>query len=173
VVTPNLDDAYALAKWLTGRGTDAEDVVQEACIRALRDDRLTPGNARTRMLTIVHATAYDWLRENRPAALVLVEDVAALEDAQDAAPPAASPGCAWMAAEDASLFEAALFALPVQYREALVLREVQGLSYREIAELSGTSVGTTMSRLIRARRLLVAFLNKKGALESSLRASAL
>src|SRR5256885_5539879 len=76
VVLPHLDDAYSLARWLTGSRADSEDVVQEACLRALRGiGNFSNGNARAWVLTIVRHTAYDWLHKNRPAVLVLVEDV--------------------------------------------------------------------------------------------------
>src|SRR5215470_4603993 len=83
VVLPHLDDAYALARWLTGNRTDAEDVVQEACLRAFNAiGGFADGNARAWVLTIVRHTAYTWLHKNRPAALVMVDDLEAAEQAQ-------------------------------------------------------------------------------------------
>src|SRR5216683_5480748 len=86
VVMPHLADAYALARWLTGDRTDAEDVVQEACLRAFRGIAGFAGvNARAWVLTIVRHAAYTWLGKNRSAALVMVDDLAAVEQRQSSA----------------------------------------------------------------------------------------
>src|SRR5437762_7636265 len=83
VVLPHLADVYSLARWLTGSRADSEDVVQDACLRALRGiGNFCNGNARAWVLTIVRHTAYDWLRKNRPAVVVLVEDVEAVKRTQ-------------------------------------------------------------------------------------------
>src|SRR6516162_3641920 len=130
VVLPHLADAYALARWLTGDRADAEDVVQEACLRAFRGIGGFAGvNARAWVLTIVRHAAYTWLGKNRSAALI--------------------------AKADARRLEAAIAELPVPFRETLVLRDVQGLDYREIAEVTKVPIGTVMSRLARARRRLI------------------
>src|SRR6266705_5848147 len=87
VVLPHLADAYALARWLTGNSADAEDVVQDACLHAFRGiGDFSNGNARAWVLTIVRRTAYTWLGKNRPAALVLVEDVEGVGRAQSGEP---------------------------------------------------------------------------------------
>jgi RNA polymerase sigma factor (sigma-70 family) len=158
VVLPNLDDAYGLARWLVGNRTDAEDVVQEACLRAFRGiANFSNGNARAWLLTIVRHTAYGWLHKNRPGLQVLVEDIEEVEDAHCSDLDVETPETVLVAKDDATLLEAAIAALPVPFRETLVLREVQSLSYREIAEVTGAPVGTVMSRLARARsRLLLA-----------------
>src|SRR5215475_4194650 len=84
VVMPYLDDAYGLARWVTGNRADAEDVVQDACLRALRGIAgFSGGNSRAWVLTIVRNAAYDWLRKNRSAAVVHVEDLAAIERMAD------------------------------------------------------------------------------------------
>jgi RNA polymerase sigma factor (sigma-70 family) len=157
VVLPHLDDAYGLARWLTGNRTDAEDVVQEACLRAFRGiANFSNGSARAWVLTIVRHAAYDWLRKNRPAAVVLVEDLEGVERAQSRELHVETPETALMAKDDTKLLEAAIAALPEPFRETLILRDVQGLSYGEIAEVTGAPVGTVMSRLARARgRLLL------------------
>ena len=161
VVLPHLADAYALARWLTGTQADAEDVVQDACLRAFRSIGSFAGrNARAWVLTIVRHTAYSWLGKNRPAALVMVDDLAAVERAQAARGVMASadgtPETALIAHADAALLEAAIAALPAPFRETLVLRDIQELDYREIAEITGVPIGTVMSRLARARRRLIA-----------------
>jgi RNA polymerase sigma-70 factor, ECF subfamily len=160
VVLPHLADAYALARWLTGDRADAEDVVQEACLRAFRGIGGFAGvNARAWVLTIVRHAAYAWLGKNRSAALVMVDDLEAVEHKQassatpDSGPP--TPEAALIAKADAARLEAAIAELPVPFRETLVLRDVQGLDYREIAEVTKVPIGTVMSRLARARRRLI------------------
>jgi RNA polymerase sigma factor (sigma-70 family) len=161
VVLPHLADAYALARWLTGNRVDAEDVVQDACLSAFRGiGNFSNGNARAWVLTIVRHTAYDWLHKNRPAALVLVEDFEGVQGAQSGEPGVETPETALIAKADAGLLEAAIAALPAPFRETLVLRDVQGLAYREIAEVTQVPIGTVMSRLARARHRLIATLAK-------------
>ncbi len=161
VVLPHLADAYALARWLTGDRADAEDVVQEACLRAFRGIGGFAGvNARAWVLTIVRHAAYTWLGKNRSASLVMVDDLEALEPkrssasaAFEQAPP--TPEAELIAKADARRLEAAIAELPVPFRETLVLRDVQGLDYREISEVTKVPIGTVMSRLARARRRLI------------------
>jgi RNA polymerase sigma-70 factor (ECF subfamily) len=158
VVLPYLADCYALARWLTGRRADAEDVVQEACLRALRAIGGFAGtNARAWTLTIVRHTAYSWLRKNRPAALVVVDDLEAVERAQAEAGSdgGETPEAALIAKTEAARLERAIAELPIPFRETLVLRDVQGLGYRDIAEVTGVPIGTVMSRLARARSRLI------------------
>jgi RNA polymerase sigma factor (sigma-70 family) len=161
VVLPHLADAYALARWLTGERADAEDVVQEACLRALRGIGGFSGvNSRAWLLTIVRNAAYTWLGKNRPAALVMVDDLEAVERKQAGSGGARegpqTPEAALIAKSDALRLEGAIAALPVPFRETLVLRDVQGLDYREIAEVTKVPIGTVMSRLARARARLIA-----------------
>jgi RNA polymerase sigma-70 factor, ECF subfamily len=157
VVLPYLADAYALARWLTGNSADAEDVVQDAWLHAFRGiGNFSGGNARAWVLTIVRHTAYTWLGKNRPAALVLVEDVEDVGRGQSGEPDVETPEAALIAKADAGLLEAAIAALPAPFRETLVLRDVQGLAYREIAGVTEVPVGTVMSRLARARHRLIA-----------------
>jgi RNA polymerase sigma-70 factor (ECF subfamily) len=163
VVLPHLDDAYALARWLTGSRADSEDVVQDACLRALRGiGNFSNGNARAWVLTIVRHTAYSWLHKNRPAALVPVEDVEAVKRTQSIELDVETPETALIAQDDATLLEAAIAALPAPFRETLLLREVQELRYREIAEVTGVSIGTVMSRLARARGRLSSIMTNGG-----------
>jgi RNA polymerase sigma factor (sigma-70 family) len=157
VVLPHLDDAYGLARWLTGNRTDAEDVVQEACLRAFRGiGGFSNGNSRTWVLTIVRNAAYSWMLKNRPTALVMVEDIEGVESAQPSDIDIETPETALIAKTDTRLLQAAIAALPAPFRETLVLRDVHGLCYREIAEVTGAPVGTVMSRLARARGAIMA-----------------
>jgi len=162
VVMPYLGDAYALARWLTGDRADAEDVVQEACLHAFRGIGSFAGvNARAWLLTIVRRAAYAWLKENRSAALVMVDDLVAIEEKQSKQCAASgeigsqTPEAALIAKADAARLESAIAALPLPFRETLVLRDIQELDYREIAEVTKVPVGTVMSRLARARRRLI------------------
>jgi len=161
VVMPYLDDAYGLARWVTGNRADAEDVVQEACLRAFRGiGGFAGGNGRAWLLTIVRNAAYDWLRKNRPAAVVHVDDLEAVERAQltGAEPAGDNPEAALIARADEAKLEGAIASLPAVFRDTLVLRDVQGLDYREIAAITGVPIGTVMSRLARARGRVIAML---------------
>jgi RNA polymerase sigma factor (sigma-70 family) len=156
VVMPHLDDAYALARWLSGNGADAEDIVQEACLRALRGlDRYAGGNARAWLLAITRNTTFTWLARNRPKTLVITEDIEAQAPAVGATPEEAL-----IAKAGAAAIELAIGALPPPFKETLVLRDINGLSYRDIAEITGVPLGTVMSRLARARGLLMAALGR-------------
>jgi RNA polymerase sigma factor (sigma-70 family) len=164
VVMPHIDDAYRLARWLTGNSTDAEDVVQDASLRAFRAIRsFAGGSARAWVLSIVRNTAYSWLRKNRPAAVVTVDDLGAVELAQakPGDPDTPTPEAALLAKIDAEQLRAAIAALPAPFRETLVLRDIEGLDYREIAQATEVPIGTVMSRLARARSRLAAALSTK------------
>jgi RNA polymerase sigma factor (sigma-70 family) len=156
VVVPYLPDAYALARWLTCNHADSEDVVQDACLRALRGiGNFADGDARSWVLTIVRRTAYDWLNRNRFEGIVLAEDLHGVDLSQLPEPDAGTAESCWIDREDETLLGNAIAALPMHYRHTLALRHLQGLTYREIAESTGTSIGTVMSRLSRARCHLV------------------
>ncbi|WP_342361227.1 sigma-70 family RNA polymerase sigma factor [Terrarubrum flagellatum] len=156
VVLPHLDDAYSLARWLTGDAADAEDIVQDACVRALGAvEKTQVSQPRAWLLAIVRNAAMNWLTKNRPRHLVLVDDFSATE----ANPPAAlrdgrDPETILIAAAEEEQLSQAIAALPPLFRETLVMRDVNGLSYREIAAVSGVPIGTVMSRLARARDAL-------------------
>jgi RNA polymerase sigma-70 factor (ECF subfamily) len=163
VVVPHLADALSYARWLTGDRADAEDVVQDACLRAFRSiETFAGGDGRSWVLTIVRNTAYSWLGKNRRPLLVAADDLDAKQrvQAERGGGPdgvvAATPEAELIARADAARLEAAIAALPDEFREALVLRDIQGLEYREIAEVAGIPLGTVMSRLARARRRLMA-----------------
>ena len=163
IVQPHLGDAYALARWITGNRADAEDVVQEACLRAFRAiGGYAGGNTRAWIRPIVRNTAYTWLARNRSAVVTTVDDLAAAESvhAGRAVTTAsgdygANPEAELIAKADAARLEAAITALPPQFRDTLVLRDIQGLDYREIAAVTEVPVGTVMSRLARARQRLI------------------
>ncbi len=160
VVLPHLADAYALARWLTGSGTDAEDVVQDACLRAFRGIAgFREGNARAWVLTIVRNTAYGWLGRNRPAMLVVTDDVEGVKGAEIAGGDAEAE-TEMIAKADAARLESAIQKLPAPFRETLVLRDLQGLDYRQIAKVTGAPIGTVMSRLARGRRRLMTMIAK-------------
>ncbi|MGA9559669.1 MAG: sigma-70 family RNA polymerase sigma factor, partial [Pseudolabrys sp.] len=163
VVMPHIDEAYRLAHWLTGNRTDAEDVVQDASLRAFRAIReFAGGSPRSWLLSIVRNTAYSWLRKNRPATIFTVEDLEAveLENVKPGEPNDKTPEAALIAKADAEQLRAAIAALPAPFRETLVLRDIEGLDYREIAEATEVPIGTVMSRLARARRRLIATIQK-------------
>jgi len=162
VVLPHLGDAYALARWLARNDSDAEDIVQEACLRAFRGIRGFGNiNPRGWVLSIVRNTAYTWLKKHLDPKLVAVDNVEEVDQAGaawDLGPP--SPEASLIEQADAARLEAAIAALPIEFRETLVLRDVEGLDYRTIAEVTGVPIGTVMSRLARARRRLMAQLGK-------------
>jgi len=151
VVLPHLAQAYALARWLTGNRVDAEDVVQEACLRAFRGIGGFSGvNARSWLLTIVRNTCYTWFQQNRPHELTASLDNGVNNIESDAP----SPEAELILSADRTLVTKALEELPIEFREALVLREMEGMSYKEIADIIDIPVGTVMSRLARARKRL-------------------
>ena len=158
-VLPHLDAAYNLARWLTRNDHDAEDVVQEAFVRALRYfDSLRQDDARAWLLAIVRNTCYTWLEKNRPADMVAIEDEGLLSaDAESlghAAPAESNPEVIVLQSAQKKLVNQALEELPIAYREVLVMRELEDLSYKEIAQAAGVPIGTVMSRLARGRELL-------------------
>jgi RNA polymerase sigma-70 factor (ECF subfamily) len=149
---PQLDAAYNLARWLTRNGSDAEDVVQDACERALKYfSAFHGGEAKAWFLTIVRHAAYDWIKRNRPAEFV-PDGAEAIEHAADTAAP--SPEQALLRQASSAALAEAIAALPLGYREVLILRELEELSYRDIARVVDIPIGTVMSRLARARALL-------------------
>jgi RNA polymerase sigma factor (sigma-70 family) len=165
LVLPHLDDAYGLARWLTGNRTDAEDVVQDSCMRALASlDAAIVERPRAWVLTIVRNTAFTWLAKNWPKTMVLTDDAQLLEVLAAREPGASAPNAeeGLIAAADQAALESAIEALPHLYREVIVMRDIHALSYREIAAAIGAPQGTVMSRLARGRALLVAKLGSRG-----------
>jgi RNA polymerase sigma-70 factor (ECF subfamily) len=159
VAMPHLHAAYNLARWLAGNDHDAEDVTQEAMLRALRFFAgFRGGDARTWLLTIVRNTYYShWRRaRGRDAATEFDEEVHSLDgDALGVAAHDANPERIYARTQDVKLLDRALGEIPAEYREALVLREIEDLSYKAIAELLAVPMGTVMSRISRGRRLLL------------------
>jgi RNA polymerase sigma-70 factor (ECF subfamily) len=150
-VLPHLGAAYNLARWLTRNNHDAEDVVQEAYLRALQFfDRFHGTDGRAWLLMIVRNTCYTWLQKNRPREGTTVFDEALHSDPSETARPEVE----LLRNADKELLRHALEALPVEFREILVLRELEELSYKEIAQIASLPLGTVMSRLARAREQL-------------------
>jgi len=156
-VLPHLDAAYNLARWLTRNERDAEDVVQEAFLRALRHYRtFKGGDARPWLLAIVRNTYYTWRKHNRlPQENILLE-----EDKQQIAEDAPDPEQILLRETDRQQLRSALRQLPKEFLEVIVLREFEELSYKEIAQVMQVPSGTVMSRLARARKRLFKILSE-------------
>jgi RNA polymerase sigma-70 factor, ECF subfamily len=163
VFLPHLTEAYRLAHWLTGNASDAEDIVQEAAMRAFRGIRTFGAvNARAWSLAIVRNTAFSWLAKNKPKTVVYLNDLSAAERQELEYGPhggrVETPEQAVLSRADAVEVQKALAQLPVQFREVIVLREINQMNYRDIAEITNIPIGTVMSRLSRGRQLLSALL---------------
>lgn len=159
---PHLDAAYNLAYWMTRSHADAQDVVQEACLRAFKYfDTFAGENPSAWLLSIVRRACYSWLRRNRrPQEIVGLDDDHAAGQPEDAALMmgghglARDPEALLVDVRQKRTLHDLIAALPPEYREVIVLREIEELSYRDIAEVAGIPIGTVMSRLARARALL-------------------
>jgi RNA polymerase sigma factor (sigma-70 family) len=150
-IAPHLGAAYNLARGLTGRHEDAEDVVQDAFLRAFSAiDTLRGETAKPWVLKIVRNTAMTWLTRRGNAAAPVADE----EAIERACEPSAGPEAQVLAACDRELVCGALEEIAPEFREALVLRELEGLSYKEIAAITGAPIGTVMSRLARGREWL-------------------
>ena len=161
VVLPHLDVAYRLARWLMRNEHDAEDVVQEASLRAFRYFRtFTGGDGRAWFLRIVRNTCAGW-RGNRFNGLTDPFD----EEQHHSAQAGSDPEALLLQTDDATLIARAMHNLPDRLHQVLVLRELEGLSYRELADVMGIPMGTVMSSLSRARHAL------RGALDTELNPS--
>jgi RNA polymerase sigma-70 factor (ECF subfamily) len=158
-IMPHTDAAYNLARWLSGNEHDAQDVLQEAYIRAFRFlDGLRGSDARAWLLRIVRNVFYDWLQKNRPKQAAAAFDEKLLESEPDPSTPATILALK----NDAQLVRKAIEDLPVEFREVMVMRELESLSYKEIAVIADVPVGTVMSRLARAREQLRVALHSRG-----------
>jgi RNA polymerase sigma factor (sigma-70 family) len=167
IFAPYLPEAYRLAQWLSGNASDAEDIVQEAAIRAFRGIKgFGAVNARAWSLTIVRNTALSWLTKNRPRKVTYINDLNPAE--QQELEYEGLHGTKVETPEDVVLFKAdataiqkALEQLPTQFREVIVLREINQMNYRDIAEITNVPIGTVMSRLSRGRQLLIELLGDR------------
>jgi RNA polymerase sigma-70 factor (ECF subfamily) len=168
-VLPHLDAAYNLARWLLRNDQDAQDVAQEAYLRALRFfPGFRGGSARAWLLKIVRNTCYTWLQANRP-----LQDAAEFdEELFPTDSLALNPEESVLQNDSDALVRKALGKLPTNFREVLILRELEGMSYREIGDITGIPAGTVMSSLSRARgrlRQILATLMNKDAVPNSRR----
>lgn len=146
LVLPHLDAAFNLARWLMRSRSDAEDVAQESMLRAFKFFRgFHGGDARAWLLQIVRNTCYTWLEKHRPA------DVTTEFDEELHTQPSASPETLAIAGDNRERLTRALEELPARFREVLILRELEGCSYKEIANITSMPIGTVMSALSRAR----------------------
>jgi RNA polymerase sigma-70 factor, ECF subfamily len=151
IVLPHLNAAYNLARWLTHNDDDAEDVVQEAYLRAVKFFADFRGvNSRAWLLTIVRNTCYTWLQQHRAHELTTSFD----EELHTAENDLSDPAALVLRSDNSQLLRQSLEELPVEFREVIVLRDLEGFSYKEIAELVNVPLGTVMSRLARARERL-------------------
>jgi RNA polymerase sigma-70 factor (ECF subfamily) len=162
LVLPHLDGAANLARWLLRNRADAEDVVQEAILRAYRFfGHFRGGDARAWLLRIVRNSCYSWLEKNRPSELLAEFD----EEVHQR--PSPSPETLALQADERQQLTLALESLSPRSREVLVLRELEGCSYKEIGEITGIPMGTVMSTLSRAREKLQRTLIATAAREAS------
>jgi RNA polymerase sigma-70 factor, ECF subfamily len=169
IALPHLGAAYNLARWLVHNDHDAEDLVQEAFLRAFKSfSGYYGGNSRAWLLTIVRNTCYTWLQQNRVLrASELIEDK--LDEVEL---DFADPETLLLQRVNAQIVRQALTELPVEFREVVVLREMEGFSYKEIASVVDLPLGTVMSRLARGRKRLQALLTKRMGKEASIELSA-
>ena len=159
IMMPHLDAASNLSRWLAGNDTDADKIALQACLRAIRSPECFPGaNGRSWLLAIVRNTAYGWLRQHRPDTVVSAEN-----DGLSATgnPMAVSNHSSALHDVNRDALRAAMESLSVEFREALVLHELEGLSYKEIADIAEVSIGTIMCRLAYARKGLLEHLGRK------------
>ena len=161
LVLPHLDAAFNLARWILRGRSDAEDVAQEAMLRAFRFFRgFHGGDARSWLLQIVRNTCYTWLEKNRPMELTTEFDEELYPQ------PSTTPESLAIAGDNRERLTRALEDLPPRFREVLVLRELEGCSYKEIAAITAMPIGTVMSALARARQRLQRTLTQAGRKES-------
>jgi len=154
-VLPHTSAAYNLARWLTGNEHDAEDVSQEAYLRAFKFFEGFRGiDSRAWLLAIVRNTCYTWLKEKNMIDKMTVFD----EEIHTADENESNPETDLLQAMDIERIRKAIEELPVEYREAIVLCDLEGMSYKEIAQITKLPMGTVMSRLARARKKLMEYL---------------
>jgi RNA polymerase sigma factor (sigma-70 family) len=167
VFLPHMAEAYRLAQWLTGNAYDAEDVVQDAALRAFRGIKSFGAvNARAWSLTIVRNTAYSWLAKNKSKAVIFTDELTPAEqqELEHEGPQGTrieTPEEIVLFKADAEAVQKALAQLPAPFREVIVMREINQLNYRDIAEITNVPIGTVMSRLSRGRQLMIALLGDR------------
>jgi RNA polymerase sigma factor (sigma-70 family) len=150
MILPHADAAYNLARWLIHNDHDAEDVTQEAFLRAFKFfEGFHGGNGRVWLLKIVRNTCYSWLTRNRAREALPLEEEKLVLEGQDL-----NPEEKLIQNADGELLRKILATLPVEFREVAVMADIEGLTYKEISEVAGISMGTVMSRLARARKKL-------------------
>lgn len=163
IVVPHLPDALALARWLTGSVHDAEDVVQEASIRAFKAIESYEGRGpRPWLLSIVRNTCFTWLAKNRPKEIVLAGTSVEMDETEIGLQedPRLDPEADLIRKADMAAIESAVGVLPRIYREVLILHDINDLSYKEIAAMLSIPIGTVMSRLSRARGQIAAHIEQ-------------
>ncbi|HJP90746.1 MAG TPA: sigma-70 family RNA polymerase sigma factor [Pyrinomonadaceae bacterium] len=169
IALPHLSAAYNLARWLVHNEHDAEDLVQEAFLRAFKSfSGYYGGNSRAWVLTIVRNTCYTWLQRNR--VLDLAEPIDDKLDELEL--DLADPEMLFLQSVNAQIVRQALQELPVEFREVVVLREMEGLAYKEIANVIDVPLGTVMSRLARGRKRLQSLLANQMGKEANIELSA-
>ncbi|MBO0792162.1 MAG: sigma-70 family RNA polymerase sigma factor [Ktedonobacteraceae bacterium] len=155
LILPHMDAAYNLARWLTRNDQDAQDMVQEAYLRAFQFFKgFRGGDSRVWLLTIVRNTCYTWLQQHRGDELIIPFQ----EELHDVGVEDLNPEALHLRRINQQKIRDALEALPVEFREVMVLRELEELSYREISAIAQVPLGTVMSRLARARKRLQRYL---------------
>ena len=169
IALPHLAAAYNLARWLIHNEYDAEDLVQEAFLRAFKSfSGYYGGNSRAWLLTIVRNTCYTWLQQNR--VLRVAEPIE--DNLNELGLDLADPEMLLLQSVDVQMVRQALQDLPVEFREVVVLREMEGLSYKEIANVVDLPLGTVMSRLARGRKRLQTLLANRMGKEAAIELSA-
>ena len=157
-ILPHLDAAYNLARWLTRNEQDAQDMVQEASLRAFKFfDGYRGGDARAWLLTTVRNTCYTWLQQNRRGQAMTPFD----EGIHSVDEDSLNPSSLVLKNADMEMLQQSLEQLPDEFREVIVLRDLEELSYKQIAEVTNVPLGTVMSRLARARKAMRQLLGEK------------
>jgi RNA polymerase sigma-70 factor, ECF subfamily len=157
LMLPHMEAAYNLARWLTGNTDDASDVVQESYLRAIKFfSSYRGGAARAWLLTIVRNTSLNWLKQKRNQKVVPLPNAGDDDDSggPELVDDKADPEFDLIQKQAAATMDQLIAALPVQYREVVILREIEEFSYKEIAEVTGMPIGTVMSRLARAKKAI-------------------
>ena len=165
LVLPHMDAAYNLARWLVRNPHDAEDLAQEAMTRAIRFfSGFRGGDPRAWLLTIVRNSCFTWLGRNRAKDLAEFDEeahspgISSSADQSSIQMPPSNPETMAITQSESARVRRALEELPVIFRETIVMRELEGMSYKEIADVTSVSIGTVMSRLARGRDRLRAIL---------------